>query len=49
MRKKPSNADFYRWDQFNEWADLNGIGTHADDWTPWWDCWRRAYSIAMQG
>ncbi len=48
MREKPKNADFYAWEQFCKWADANGVGKHEDDWTPWWDCWKAAYSEGMQ-
>ena len=39
MRTKPEYADFYRWEQFNKWADANGVGTEQEDWERNWNCW----------
>ena len=47
MRKKPINAEWYDWDAFCNWADNEGIGESKDDWIPWWDCWKKAFSCAM--
>ena len=49
MRKKPKNADWYDWEAFERWADITGIGDAKNDWIAWWECWKAAYSIAMQG
>lgn len=44
---KPDKADFYDWERFNKWADDHGIGEHPDDWKLMWDCWKYAYSSAL--
>ena len=46
-RQKPENADFYAWDEFNKWADKNGIAYHLGQWEPWWNCWSSAYAEAL--
>ena len=28
----------YCWSAFSKWAEENGIGTHPDDWEPWYRC-----------
>lgn len=31
-RKKPVDGDKHGWDDFEVYADANGIGEHPDDW-----------------
>lgn len=38
-REKPEGIPDELWAAFEEFADLEGIGTHPDDWKPWWDCY----------
>jgi len=38
-RIPPADADDYLWDKFEVWADSHDVGSHVDDWTPWWECW----------
>lgn len=47
-RTKPEDADWYDWTAFCAWADENGVGDIPEDYEAWWDCWKRAYSAAMQ-
>lgn len=42
-RVKPSNGDKCRWDMFEQYCQLHGIGDMAGDWERWWNCWQVAY------
>jgi hypothetical protein len=46
-RTKPENANWYGWEAFERWADVNGIEKGKADWMPWWRCWKKAYTCAM--
>lgn len=35
------------WNSFCTWADCNGVGTHQDDWEPWWQCYRAGASCGI--
>lgn len=45
MREKPSEAEVNNWNEFELWADSQGIGTHVDDWSPWWYCWKVSSAV----
>jgi len=39
----------YCWEEFQNWADANGVSLeHEDDWKPWWECWRAAIDAKKQ-
>ena len=43
-RIKPTDADNFGWDQFEVWADQDGVGTEPEDVEPWWQCWKTAWT-----
>jgi hypothetical protein len=45
VRLEPKDSNEYAWDEFNEYANRIGIGTHEDAWSLSWEDWKKAYSI----
>ena len=48
MRKKPKNADWYGWHDFEKLADREGYGEDSDDWSAWWECWKAAIDAKVE-
>lgn len=45
---RPESAEYFDWNGFVEFCEAEGISlADEEDYGPWWKCWKKAYSSAM--
>lgn len=45
-RKKPEGVPQSCWEEFEAYANANGIGKEEDDWLEWFECFKAGWDAA---